>query len=56
MTDWFALLLLLGTYALAVAFGTLRAAPPTRPRRAQFDPILPTPKRASLRVLRGALS
>jgi hypothetical protein len=55
MTDWLALLLLFATYALALAFGTLRSAQPTRPRRPQFDPILPTPKRAELRLLRGAL-
>ncbi|HYP74926.1 MAG TPA: hypothetical protein VER12_03160 [Polyangiaceae bacterium] len=53
MTDWLALLLLLATYALAlVASGS---APPARPRRAHFDPILPTPKRAQLRLLRSAL-
>jgi len=53
MTEWGALLLLLATYALAfVASGS---APPARPRRPQFDPILPTPKRVPLRLLRGAL-
>ena len=54
MSDWLALLLLFATYALAfVASG---AAPPARSRRPQFDPILPSPKRANLRLLRGALT
>jgi hypothetical protein len=55
MTDWLALLLLFATYAVALAFGAFRAAPLARPRRPQFDPILPKPKRADLRLLRGAL-
>jgi len=54
MTEWWALLLLLSTYALALVGSG--AAPPSRPRRPQFDPILPTPKRAQLRLLHGALS
>jgi len=53
MTDWLALVLLLATYALALfASGS---APPPRLRRPQFDPILPTPRRANLRLLHGAL-
>jgi len=50
MTDWLALLLLLATYVLALAFGSTRPAT-TRLRRPQFDPILPTPKRPKLRLL-----
>ena len=53
MSDWLALLLPFAAYALAlVASGS---APPARPRRAHFDPILPTPKRARLRLVPGAL-
>ncbi|HET7540122.1 MAG TPA: hypothetical protein VFK05_09625 [Polyangiaceae bacterium] len=53
MTDWGALLLLFATYALAlVASGS---PPPVRPRGPRFDPILPTPRRARLRIVRGAL-
>jgi len=56
MTDWSALVLLFATYALALVFRLPGSTPPTRPRRPQFDPILPTPKRANLRLLRGALN
>jgi hypothetical protein len=56
MTDWLALLLLFATYALALALGTKGSKPSARALRPQFDPILPTPKRANLRLLRGALS
>jgi hypothetical protein len=56
MTDWLALSLLFATYTLALALGALRSAPPARLRRPQFDPILPKPKRADLRLLHGALS
>jgi len=55
MTDWLALLLLFATYALALAFDARRPAMPVRSRRPQFDPVLPAPKRANLRLLRGAL-
>lgn len=53
MTDWLALLLLFATYALTFVVSGSRS--PKRARRPQFDPILPTPKRAQLRLLRGAL-
>jgi len=54
MTDWLAFLLLFATYALALfASGS---APQKRPRRPQFDPILPTPKRPQLRLVPGELS
>lgn len=53
MTDWIAVLLLCATYALAVVWSG--AVPAVRRRRPQFDAILPTPKRAQLRVLRGSL-
>ena len=51
MTDWLALLLVFATYALALAFSAPRPVT-LRPRRPQFDPILPTPKRPNLRLLR----
>ena len=53
MSDWLVLLLPFATYALALAASG--SAPPARPRRPQFDPILPTPKRVTLKLLRGAL-
>jgi hypothetical protein len=53
MNEWIALLSLFATYALAWAASG--SAPPARPRRPQFDPILPTPKPPRLRLLRGAL-
>ena len=52
MTDWFPVLLLLVTYAIALVASGSRV--PERPRRPQFDPMLPTPKRAHLRLLRSA--
>lgn len=54
MADWFPVLLLLTTYA--IAFAASGSKVPDRPRRPQFDPVLPTPKRARLRLLRGALN
>jgi len=54
MTDWLALLLLFASYGLTFVAPVTR--PPARPRRPQFDPILPTPKPVRLRLLRGALS
>ncbi|HYQ44816.1 MAG TPA: hypothetical protein VER11_22680 [Polyangiaceae bacterium] len=52
--DWYAVVLLFATYA--VAWLASFAAPPARRPRPQFDPILPKPKRARLRLLRGALA
>ncbi|HYP99408.1 MAG TPA: hypothetical protein VER96_12125 [Polyangiaceae bacterium] len=57
MSDWLGLLLLFATYGLTFVVPSARS--PARPRRPQFDPILPTPlppRRAHLRLLRGALS
>jgi hypothetical protein len=56
MNDWLAVLFLLVPYALALA--APGSTQPARPRRPQFDPILPTPKLepVRLRLLRGALS
>jgi len=52
MSDWFPMLLLFATYAIAFVASGSRV--PERPRRPQFDPTLPTPKRAHLRLLRSA--
>jgi len=52
MSDWFPVLLLCATYA--IAFVASGARVPERPRRPQFDPTLPTPKRSHLRLLRSA--
>jgi hypothetical protein len=52
MSDWFPVLLLFVTYAIAFVASGSRV--PERPRRPQFDSTLPTPKRGHLRLLRDA--
>jgi len=54
MSDWLPLFLLFATYGLTFVVRGNRS--PERLRRPQYDPVLPTPKRPQLTLLRGALS
>jgi hypothetical protein len=54
MSDWLPILLLSATYGLTFVVRGDRAH--ARRLRPQFDPVLPTPKRPQLKLVRGALS